>query len=129
MITYADSIKKKNQKNLITLYNFLKKYCKEFNYIHILPFFPFSSDDGFAVEDYKKIKIEHGSWKDLKKITKTFDIMVDLVINHCSSKNKLFENFLENKNPGKDFFINSEKKFPESKKIVRPRSSDLSKKF
>ena len=75
-----------------------------------------------------KIKIEHGSWKDLKKITKSFKIMVDLVINHCSSKNKLFKNFLENKSPGKEFFINSEKKFPESKKIVRPRSSDLSKK-
>ena len=128
LITYADSIIKNNQKNLITLSNFLKKYCKEFNYIHILPFFPFSSDDGFAVEDYKKIKIEHGSWKDLKKITKSFKIMVDLVINHCSSKNKLFKNFLENKSPGKEFFINSEKKFPESKKIVRPRSSDLSKK-
>ena len=128
LITYADSIKKNNQKNLITLNSFLKKYCKEFSYIHILPFFPFSSDDGFAVEDYKKIKIEHGSWKDLKKITKTFDIMVDLVINHCSSKNKLFKNFLEDKNPGKDFFINSEKKFPKSNKIVRPRSSDLSKK-
>ena len=128
LITYADSIKKNNQKNFTTLNSFLKKYCKEFSYIHILPFFPFSSDDGFAVEDYKKIKIEHGSWKDLKKITKTFDIMVDLVINHCSSKNKLFKNFLEDKNPGKDFFINSEKKFPKSNKIVRPRSSDLSKK-
>ncbi len=128
LITYADSIKKNNQKNLITLNSFLKKYCKEFSYIHILPFFPFSSDDGFAVEDYKKIKIEHGSWKDLKKITKTFDIMMDLVINHCSSNNKLFKNFLEDKNPGKDFFINSEKKFPKSNKIVRPRSSDLSKK-
>ena len=128
LITYADSIKKNNQKNLITLNSFLKKYCKEFSYIHILPFFPFSSDDGFAVEDYKKIKIEHGSWKDLKKITKTFDIMIDLVINHCSSNNKLFKNFLEDKNPGKDFFINSEKKFPKSNKIVRPRSSDLSKK-
>ena len=54
--------------------------------------------------------------------------MVDLVINHCSSKNKLFKNFLENKNPGKDFFINSEKKISRIKKIVRPRSSDLSKK-
>ena len=128
LITYADSIKKNNQKNFTTLNSFLKKYCKEFSYIHILPFFPFSSDDGFAVEDYKKIKIEHGSWKDLKKITKTFDIMVDLVINHCSSNNKLFTNFLEDKNPGKDFFINSEKKFPKSNKIVRPRSSDLSKK-
>ena len=128
LITYADSIKKNNQKNFTTLNSFLKKYCKEFSYIHILPFFPFSSDDGFAVEDYKKIKIEHGSWKDLKKITKNFDIMVDLVINHCSSKNKLFKNFLEDKNPGKNFFINSEKKFPKSNKIVRPRSSDLSKK-
>ena len=128
LITYADSIKKNNQKNFTTLNSFLKKYCKEYSYIHILPFFPFSSDAGFAVEDYKKIKIEHGSWKDLKKITKTFDIMVDLVINHCSSYNKLFKNFLEDKNPGKNFFINSEKKFPKSNKIVRPRSSDLSKK-
>ena len=128
LITYADSIKKNNQKNFTTLNSFLKKYCKEFSYIHILPFFPFSSDDGFAVEDYKKIKIEHGSWKDLKKITITFDIMVDLVINHCSSNNKLFKNFLEDRNPGKDFFVNSEKKFPKSNKIVRPRSSDLSKK-
>jgi len=128
LITYADSIIKKNQKNLITLSNFLTKYCKEFTYVHILPFFPFSSDDGFAVEDYKKIKKEHGSWNDLKKITKSFKIMVDLVINHCSSRNRLFKNFLENKDPGKDFFISSQKKFPTSKKIVRPRSSDLSKK-
>ena len=128
LITYADSIIKKNQKNLITLSNFLTKYCKEFTYVHILPFFPFSSDDGFAVEDYKKIKKEHGSWNDLKKITKSFKIMVDLVINHCSSRNRLFKNFLQNKNPGKDFFISSQKKFPTSKKIVRPRSSDLSKK-
>ena len=128
LITYADSIIKKNQKNLITLSNFLTKYCKEFTYVHILPFFPFSSDDGFAVEDYKKIKKEHGSWNDLNKITRSFKIMVDLVINHCSSRNKLFKNFLENKDPGKDFFISSQKKFPTSKKIVRPRSSDLSKK-
>ena len=128
LITYADSIIKKNQKNLITLSNFLTKYCKEFTYVHILPFFPFSSDDGFAVEDYKKIKKEHGSWNDLNKITKSFKIMVDLVINHCSSRNRLFKNFLENKDPGKDFFISSQKKFPTSKKIVRPRSSDLSKK-
>ena len=128
LITYADSIIKKNQKNLITLSNFLTKYCKEFTYVHILPFFPFSSDDGFAVEDYKKIKKEHGSWNDLKKITKSFKIMVDLVINHCSSRNRLFKNFLENKDPGKEFFISSQKRFPTSKKIIRPRSSDLSKK-
>ena len=128
LITYADSIKKDDHKNLETLSHFLKKYCKEFNFIHILPFFPFSSDDGFAVVDYKKIKNENGSWKDLKNITKSFKVMIDLVINHCSSKNKLFVNFLENNGEGKDFFISSEKKFSNSQKIVRPRSSDLSKK-
>ena len=44
--------------------------------------------------------------------------MTDLVINHCSSKNKLFKNFLENKDPGRDFFIKSEKKFPKSQKLL-----------
>ena len=54
--------------------------------------------------------------------------MIDLVINHCSSKNTLFKNFIFNDNPGADYFISNHKKFKISSKIVRPRSSDLSKK-
>ena len=56
LITYADSVTKKSQNNLVTLKVFLEKYCKEFSHIHILPFYPYSSDDGFAVIDYKKSK-------------------------------------------------------------------------
>ena len=128
LITYADSISNFGQKNLKTLNQFLKQFCREFQIIHILPFFPYSSDDGFAVIDYKKIKNDHGDWTDLKKITKNFKVMIDLVINHCSSENQLFKNFLNNKTPGKGFFISDKNKFKESVKIVRPRSSSLSKK-
>lgn len=128
LITYADSIKQKNNKNLKSLDFFLDKYCKDFSHIHILPFYPYSSDDGFAVIDYKKINDEHGDWNDVKKLTTKFKIMSDLVINHCSSKNPLFTNFLKNKNPGKDYFISSENNFKNYSKVVRPRESKLSKK-
>ena len=127
LITYADSIKKKKVKNLISLSNFLNKYCKEFSFVHVLPFFPYSSDDGFAVKDFKTVNSEHGDWDDFKKISLSFKTMIDLVINHCSSENKLFQDFLNGSSLVSDFFIVSNKKFKESEKIVRPRSSDISK--
>ena len=129
LITYADSIINKNVKNFICLNDFLNKYCKEFSYIHVLPFFPYSSDDGFAVMDFKKVNSEHGTWEDFKKISYSFKTMVDLVINHCSSKNKIFIDFLNGSSNMSDFFIVSDKKFKQLEKIVRPRSSDISKKI
>ena len=127
LITYADSIKKKKVKNLNSLYDFLNKYCKEFSFIHVLPFFPYSSDDGFAVKDFKQVNSEHGDWKDFKKISLSFKTMIDLVINHCSSENKLFIDFLNGSSIMSDFFIVSDKKFKQLEKIVRPRSSEISK--
>ena len=129
LITYADSVKKKKVKNLISLGNFLNKYCKEFSFVHVLPFFPYSSDDGFAVKDFKKVNSEHGDWDDFKKISSSFKTMIDLVINHCSSENMLFKDFLNGSSLVSDFFIVSNEKFKESEKIVRPRSSDISKKI
>ena len=93
-----------------------------------MPFYPYSSDDGFAVVNYEKIKFEHGDWDDFKKLSSNFKIMSDLVINHCSSQNKLFKNFMEKKDPGSDFFIFSKNNFEKYSKVVRPRSSQLSKK-
>ncbi len=127
LITYADSIKKKKVKNLISLGDFLNKYCEEFSFVHILPFFPYSSDDGFAVKDFKAVNSNHGDWDDFKKISFSFKTMIDLVINHCSSENQLFKDFLNGSSSVSDFFIVSKQKFKESEKIVRPRSSDISK--
>ncbi len=113
----------------MSLASFLKKFCFEFNFIHVLPFFPYSSDDGFAVKDYKKINEIHGDWDDFKLISENFKIMCDLVINHCSSENYLYQNFLKNKNPGKNFFFTINDKKKGLSKVVRPRSSDLLKKI
>ena len=128
LITYADSVKNKKKNNFQTLNSFLDKYCKEFTFIHILPFYPYSSDDGFAVVDYKKIQNEHGEWSDFSKLSLKYKVMTDLVINHCSSKNTLFQNFLNSVEPGLDFFISNNKNFNNFSKVVRPRSSSLSKK-
>ena len=54
--------------------------------------------------------------------------MSDLVINHCSSENILFKNFLNKTDPGSDYFIVSKKNFESFKKVIRPRSSKISKK-
>ncbi len=128
LITYADSIQKDRKDNLKVIGDFLRKYCKEFSFIHILPFFPYTSDDGFAVKDYKKIDEIHGKWDDLKKITNDFKVMSDLVINHCSSENELFKNFLNEKIPGKNFFVAMNNSSKDLSKVVRPRSSELLKK-
>ncbi len=51
----------------------------------LLPFFPYSSDDGFAVIDYQRINPELGDCPQIAAITHHFDPMIDLVINHVSS--------------------------------------------
>tara|TARA_A100001015_G_C15031146_1_gene733300 strand:- start:549 stop:2273 length:1725 start_codon:yes stop_codon:yes gene_type:complete len=128
LITYSDSIKKKSKDNFKILDSFLDQYCKDFSFIHILPFYPYSSDDGFAVIDYNQVESENGNWDDFSKISSKYKVMADLVINHCSSQNQLFKNYLNNTEPGSDFFISSKKKFNNFSKVVRPRSSELSKK-
>ena len=89
-----------------------------------MPFFPSSSDDGFAVIDYRKVDPSYGNWNDIKKINKNYKIMADLVINHGSSKSKWFENFIKQSGKGKDFFYTVGNLFDISK-VVRPRSHEL----
>jgi len=40
--------------------------------VHILPFFPYTSDDGFSVTDYEKVNPQLGSWEDIKRIATDF---------------------------------------------------------
>ena len=72
LITYPDSFSDRKRSKLSSLNYFLKKYINNlFDVIHILPFFPSSSDDGFAVIDYRKVDPSYGNWNDIKKINKT----------------------------------------------------------
>lgn len=129
LITYGDSIHSDGDKPLQVLYQFLTKYMKGVvSGVHVLPFFPFSSDDGFAVIDYKKVNQDLGDWSDIKKIAHHFDLMADLVINHISSESKWFQQFINNEKPGCDYFIEASKE-DDIAKVVRPRASDLIQSF
>lgn len=127
VITYAGTIKDPGQPGLRTLLEFMDKHLKDsINGVHILPFFPYSSDDGFAVIDYLKVDKSAGSWKDIRAIAARYRLMADVVINHGSSKSKWFKNFVARKDPGKDYFKETSPQ-EDLSQVVRPRSSPLRK--
>ncbi len=125
MITYGDSILSDDEKPLVTLRHFIDKYLQDYiNSVHILPFFPYSSDDGFSVIDYSVVNQSLGDWQDIKAIAETKNLMADLVINHCSSRSLWFENFIKGEGTGCDYFFTAQ---PEDdlSQVVRPRTSPL----
>ncbi|MEI6897762.1 MAG: sugar phosphorylase [Psychromonas sp.] len=125
MITYGDSVIKKDQKPLVTLRDFINRYLGEsVNSIHILPFFPYSSDDGFSIIDYSSVNEGFGSWADIQEIAKERRLMSDLVINHCSSRSAWFDNFIKGQGIGHDFFYTASPD-DDLSEVVRPRTSDL----
>ena len=110
---------------LQTLRSFLNKNLKnQLSIVHILPFFPYSSDDGFSVIDFRKVNPELGNWDDVTDLNKDFDLMTDLVINHASSQGEWFQNFLKQQSKGKDFFI-CEDPDTDLSQVTRPRSTPL----
>ncbi len=128
LICYPDFIKKKNQ-SLDLLRKFLNQYMdKVFNLVHILPFFPASSDGGFSIIDFFKVDKNFGDWNSIKKISKKFNVMADVVLNHSSKNNKWFLNFLKNEGEGKDFYLYLDKNL-KLEHVVRARSHKLLQKF
>ena len=129
LISYGNSITDGNTKSLKAFKKFYRKYLKRsFDTVHFLPFYPSSSDSGFAVKDHYKIDPRLGNWSDINQISKDCNIMADLVINHSSSRGLWFSNFLKNKSPGKDYFFTIDKKF-NSSNVIRPREHKLLKKI
>lgn len=125
LITYADSIRRDGEKPLVTLHGFLQQHLQNtLTAVHILPFFPFSSDDGFSVMDYLAVNESHGSWEDVERIAGDFKLMADLVINHMSARSRWFENFKKRVDPGRDYFFEASPT-DDLSAVVRPRTSPL----
>ncbi len=125
LITYADSIMTNKEPPLKTLKRFIDNTVSEqINGVHILPFFPYSSDDGFSVIDYSSVNESMGSWTDIESIASDYKLMADIVINHCSSRSAWFSNFINGKGEGHDFFFTTSAKDNLSD-VVRPRTSPL----
>ncbi|WP_041764700.1 sugar phosphorylase [[Leptolyngbya] sp. PCC 7376] len=131
MITYGDTLLPSDSESdgdrptLPILKEFLDKHLKGvLSGVHILPFFPYSSDDGFAVIDYLQVNPKLGTWEDIAAIAENFEVMADLVINHISSKSEWFQQFLRQEEPGCNYFI----EYPpetDCHQVIRPRNSPL----
>jgi len=126
MITYGDSLVSQDGRTpLAVLAEFLEAYLKDtITGVHILPFFPFTSDDGFAISDYTTVNPELGTWDDVKRIAQSFNLMVDLVVNHVSGEHAWVEQFKAGEKPGCDYFIEVNPQQDVSE-VVRPRSTPL----
>ncbi|MEM7790239.1 MAG: sugar phosphorylase [Verrucomicrobiota bacterium] len=126
LITYADTLRDSGKSTpLAALNDFSNKHLKgAIRTIHLLPFYPWSSDDGFSVIDYRAVDETGGSWADVEKLGKDFDLMFDLVLNHCSAKSAWFKDFIAGIEPARHYFLDMDPKEDYSQ-VVRPRTSPL----
>ena len=125
LITYGDQVIHPGEEPLQTLARFLDKNVKGLiNTVHILPFYPYSSDDGFSVIDYKDVSPRMGSWDDIEVLSENYNLMFDGVINHISQYSYWFKSFLENNPKYENFFVEVDPSTDLSK-VVRPRALPL----
>ncbi|MFV1976689.1 MAG: sugar phosphorylase [Candidatus Scalindua sp.] len=134
LITYSDLISEEGVSPLTTLSKFCGIYLKQtINTIHILPFFPYSSDKGFSVLDFETVDPMLGNWGDIEDLGTRYKLMFDAVINHVSSQSRWFRKFLDGVPRFQDFFISydshEELTHQERSLLFRPRSTDILTKF
>ena len=125
LITYADSLLRERESPLKTLGRFAEQNLKDiFSAIHFLPFFPYSSDDGFSVVDFHAIEPHLGNWDDLSAISNNFRLMFDLVVNHFSARSDWFRAYLDGR-PGFEEFAIEVDPSVDLSRVTRPRSLPL----
>lgn len=125
LITYGNSIVDGAHKPLDLLNDFLRRYLKGVvDGVHILPFFPFTSDDGFAVTDYMAVNPQLGDWPDINRIASDFKLMSDLVLNHVSSQGTWFNAYRQGQPPYDRFFFEADPA-DDLSMVVRPRTTPL----
>ncbi len=125
LITYGDTFKKEDEAPLKTLQTFLKTHVKQaINNVHILPFFPYSSDDGFSVIDYTMVNPDLGDWSHIEELEKEYDLMFDLVVNHISRESLWFTDYKANNAPFNEFFVEMEG-HEDVTQVTRPRNTPL----
>ncbi len=125
LITYGDMVRRAGEPPLRTLKRFCDVHLRDaISTVHILPFFPWTSDDGFSVVDYRAVDPELGTWKDVTDLHEHFDLMFDLVLNHCSRSSEWFKQYVLDVAPFRDYFIEVDPS-EDLSNVVRPRALPL----
>jgi len=125
LITYGDSIFEEGKPTLETLHQFLKKEVQDtITDVHLLPMFPYTSDDGFSVVDYNEINPELGKWDHIKNMSNDYRLMYDFVANHISKSSEWFQGYINGEEKYQGYFIPKNPEF-NTENVVRPRTSPL----
>jgi sucrose phosphorylase len=130
LITYGDLLATPGLRPLAALADFVSRFARgAINTIHLLPFYPYSSDRGFAVVDFQEVDPRLGTWEGIERLGQRFELMFDGVINHVSSKSRWFQRFLNGRPGFENYFVTfstSEAISPDHLRLIlRPRTSDL----
>jgi sucrose phosphorylase len=128
LITYGDQFQEPGVPPLQTLHRVLSGTLgSPTSAVHILPFFPYSSDDGFSVVDYTRVDPDLGTWADVERLGHDFCLMFDAVINHISRQSTWFQRFLAGDPAYADWFIAFDPDAPTGwvPQVVRPRALPL----
>src|SRR5829696_8691354 len=125
LITYPDRIQQLDKHPLAVLAEFCQTYLQNaITGIHILPFYPWTSDDGFSVMDYREVNTSYGNWNDVKKIGEHFRLMFDAVINHVSVNSLWFQSMLRGDDLYQNYFV-IPRVSDDLSHVVRPRALPL----
>lgn len=125
LITYADQFSAAGEKALPVFTRFYNEWLsRSFSHVHLLPFYPWSSDDGFSVINYHEVAPENGTWRDIADLKQSASLMFDFVCNHMSARSEWFASYI-NQTPGyEDFFISVDPATDLSA-VTRPRALPL----
>ena len=125
VVTDGNGLGGGQHKPLDLLYDFLHRHLNGvIAGVHILPFFPYTSDDGFSVTDYYAVNPVLGDWADISRIAAEFNLMSDLVLNHVSSQSNWFNAYLQGHEPYDRFFFEANPT-DDLGSVVRPRTHPL----
>ncbi|MEG0759767.1 MAG: alpha-amylase family glycosyl hydrolase, partial [Raoultibacter sp.] len=125
LITYGDAITRDGEKPLQTLRTFLNEHLDgEITNVHLLPIFPYTSDDGFSVADYQTVDPALGSWEDVTALGQDFGVMLDAVVNHTSQSHEWFQRCMRCETPYRDYYIACDPN-ADYTSVIRPRTLPL----
>jgi sucrose phosphorylase len=129
LITYGDQVRTPGEPPLRTLARFCEQHFRgAISGVHLLPHFPSTSDDGFAVTDYLAVDPALGTWDDVAGLGASFDLMFDAVFNHLSASSGWFQRFLAGEPAFRDYFVTVAGR-PDLSQVVRPRALPLLTRF
>lgn len=125
LITYGDSFRRSGETPLHTLAGVLREHIGDvISDVHLLPIYPWTSDDGFGVVDHRQVNPALGTWDDIADLRDEYALALDFVANHISSSSPWFQAWLARDERYAGYFLDPGPDFDVSH-VVRPRVTPL----